>query len=45
VFSIDTSLKGTIALNPTFDMGLSAFAVSSYRFSKINIKKVGSANE
>ena len=45
VFSIDTSFKGTIALNPTFDMGLSAFAVSSYKFSKINIKKVGSANE
>jgi NADH-quinone oxidoreductase subunit G len=45
VFSIDTSLKGTIALNPTFDMGLSAFSVSSYRFSKININKVGSANE
>ena len=45
VFSIDTSYKGTIALNPTFDMGLSAFAVSSYKFSKINIKKVGSANE
>ena len=45
MFSIDTSLKGTVALNPTFDMGLSAFAVSSYKFSKINIKKVGSANE
>ncbi len=45
VFTIDTSLKGTIALNPTFDKGLSAFTVSSYRFSKINIKKVGSANE
>jgi len=45
VFRIDTSLKGTIALNPTFDMGLSAFALSSYRFSKINIKKVGSADE
>ncbi len=45
VFSIDTSLKGTIALNPTSDMGLSAFAVSSYRFSQININKVGGANE
>jgi len=45
VFTIDTSLKGTYALNPTFDMGLSAFTVSSYRFSKINIKRVGSANE
>lgn len=45
VFTIDTSLKGTIALTPTFDMGLSAFTVSSYRFSKININKVGSANE
>ena len=45
VFSIDTSLKGTIALNPTSDMGLSAFAVSSYRFSQININKVGGGNE
>jgi len=45
VFSIDTSLKGTFALNPTFDMGLSAFAISSYRFNKITIKKIGSANE
>jgi NADH-quinone oxidoreductase subunit G len=45
VFSIDTSLKGTFALNPTFDMGLSAFAISSYRFNRIKIKKVGSANE
>ncbi len=45
VFKIDTSLKGTIALNPTFDMGLSAFTVSSYKFSKVNINKVGSANE
>ncbi len=44
VFSIDTSLKGTFALNPTFDMGLSAFAISSYRFNKITINKVGSAN-
>ena len=45
VFSIDTEMKGTIALNPTFDMGLSAFAVSSYKFSKVNISKVGSAHE
>jgi NADH-quinone oxidoreductase subunit G len=44
VFSIDTSLKGTFALNPTFDMGLSAFAISSYRFNRIKINKVGSAN-
>ncbi len=45
VFKIDTSLKGTIALNPTFDLGLSAFAVSSYRFIQVNINKVGSAHE
>jgi len=45
VFSIDTSLKGTIALNPTFDLGLSEFNVSSYRFLKVNIKKVGSEDE
>ena len=45
VFSIDTSLKGTIALNPTFDLGLSEFGVSSYRFLKVNINKVGSGDE
>jgi len=45
VFKIDTSMKGTIALNPTYDMGLSAPLVSSYRFSKVKImqeKKIGS---
>lgn len=47
VFKIDTSMKGTIALNPTYDMGLSAPLVSSYRFSrldftKMNNEKVGS---
>ena len=40
VFKIDTSLKGVIALNPTFDMGLSTALISSYRFSRL--KKVGS---
>jgi NADH-quinone oxidoreductase subunit G len=45
VFKIDTSMKGTIALNPTYDMGLSAPLVSSYRFSRAEImqeKKIGS---
>ena len=45
VFKIDTSMKGTIALNPSYDMGLSAPLVSSYRFSKVKIieeKKRGS---
>ena len=45
VFKIDTSMKGTIALNPTYDMGLSASLVSSYRFSRVEImqeKKIGS---
>jgi len=45
VFKIDTSMKGTIALNPNYDMGLSASLVSSYRFSKVKIiqeKKRGS---
>jgi len=45
VFTIDTSLKGTIALNPTFDLGLSEFGVSSYRFLKVNISKIGSEDE
>lgn len=42
VFKIDTSLKGTIALNPTFDMGLSSALLSSYRFSQIDLERVGS---
>ncbi len=42
VFKIDTSLKGTIALNPLFDMGLSTALLSSYRFSKVDLERVGS---
>jgi len=47
VFKIDTSMKGTIALNPTYDMGLSWALLSSYRFNqvtfdKMNNEKVGS---
>jgi NADH-quinone oxidoreductase subunit G len=42
VFKIDTSMKGTIALNPTYDMGLSTPLVSSYRFSQVELTKVGS---
>ncbi len=42
VFKIDTSMKGTVALNPTFDMGLSSALLSSYRFSQVDLEKVGS---
>ncbi|MDM5263142.1 hypothetical protein PF327_02930 [Sulfurovum sp. XTW-4] len=50
VFKIDTSMKGTIALNPTFDINLSASLLSSYRFSrlafeKINNQKIGNNDE
>jgi NADH-quinone oxidoreductase subunit G len=43
-------MKGTIALNPTFDMGLSASSLSSYRFSRLvyekaNNEKIGNDNE
>ena len=41
VFKIDTSMKGTIALNPTYDMELSTPLVSSYRFNKVEIQKIG----
>ncbi len=41
VFKIDDTLKGTFALNPTFDMGLKAFDLPIYRFSKVKIKKRG----
>ncbi|TNF44679.1 MAG: hypothetical protein EP216_01580 [Epsilonproteobacteria bacterium] len=50
VFKIDTHMKGTIALNPTFDINLSASLLSSYRFSrlafeKINNQKIGNNDE
>ena len=42
VFTIDTTMKGTIAVNPTFDMGLSAALLSSYRFSRLDFERLGS---
>jgi len=42
VFKIDTSMKGTIAINPTYDMGLSSTLVSYYRFSKSKLEKMDS---
>ena len=41
MFKIDTSMKGTIAINPTFDMGLSSALLSSYRFSRLEFERVG----
>ncbi|BBG66656.1 NADH-ubiquinone oxidoreductase chain G [Hydrogenimonas sp.] len=46
VFRIDPELKGTIALNPSFDLGLSEDSLSSlYRFSQSKIEVVGQPNE
>ncbi len=50
VFKIDTLMKGVIALNPTFDIKLSASLISSYRFSRLafentNNQKIGNNNE
>ncbi len=42
VFRIDTSMKGTVALMPQFDMGLSAPLLSSYRFSRLKFQRVES---
>jgi len=42
VFKIDTSMKGTVAINPTYDMGLSSTSVSYYRFSKSKLEKMDS---
>jgi len=42
VFKIDTTMKGTIAINPTFDMGLSTALLSSYRFSRLDFERLGS---
>jgi NADH-quinone oxidoreductase subunit G len=39
-FKIDKNLKGTIALNPIFDLNLSDDLLSSYRFAKTKITKV-----
>ncbi len=44
-FRIDTSMKGTVAINPVFDIGLRGFAISSYRFSPAKLTKAGSADE
>ncbi|RUM45072.1 MAG: ferredoxin [Hydrogenimonas sp.] len=42
VFKIDPDLKGTIALNPTFDLGLREDLLSSiYRYSQTKIEEVG----
>ena len=38
VFELDTTLKGTIALEPTFDSGFAA-ASAAYRFDKVKIMK------
>ncbi len=45
VFTIDTSMKGTVAINPTFDMGLSSASVSYYRFSQPKLEKMDSKDE
>jgi len=45
VFRIDTSMKGTVAINPTYDRGIRSFAISSYRFSPVKIQKAGEAHE
>lgn len=36
LFKIDTNLSGNVALNPTYDKGLSAALISSYRFNRID---------
>jgi NADH-quinone oxidoreductase subunit G len=42
VFTIDTSMKGTVAINPLFDRGLSAASVSYYRFSQPKLERMDS---
>ena len=42
VFTIDTAMKGTIAINPAFDMGLSSASVSCYRFSQPTLERMDS---
>ena len=49
LFTIDTSMKGTAAINPTFDKGLSSSLLSSYRFGRPSFEKIdqktGNENE
>jgi NADH-quinone oxidoreductase subunit G len=45
VFMIDTSMKGTVAINPSFDMGLSSTSVSYYRFSQPKLEIMDSDDE
>lgn len=40
VFKIDTHMKGVIALNPVVDIKLSAYLLSSYRFSRLAFEKI-----
>ncbi len=45
VFTIDTSMKGSIAIDPTFDRGLSGASVSYYRFSQPKLERMDSEDE
>lgn len=46
VFRIDRELKGTIALNPTYDSGLSENLLSSiYRYQPAKFEVIGTTNE
>ncbi len=45
VFTIDTSMKGTVAINPTYDIGLSAASVSYYRFFQPKFEIMDGNNE
>jgi len=40
-FNIDSTLKGTVAINPTWDIGLDAFATSHYRFTHLEFEPIG----
>lgn len=39
VFKKDSNLKGTVGLNPTFDLSLSSDLLFSYRYQKVKITK------
>ena len=41
IFKIDTTMKGTIAVNPTFDIGLESALLSSYRFTRLDFERAG----
>ncbi len=44
-FAIDPTLKGTIALNPVFDLGINEALLNSYRFQRLKFQTLEGSDE